>query len=186
MNTELERIEAEALKLSADDRERLVEVLIDSLDHNSAPAPGEYGGFASAEIQRSWLDEAERRMHLVREGRMKTYPAEEVMARLEQNLNRLRREPQRREILSTELERIEADALKLSSDDRERLLERLRVNIYPGGESSGLPFSGFATPEIERAWIEECRRRFELMKSGEMATYPAEEVVAELMAEYGP
>jgi hypothetical protein len=86
--------------------------------------------------------------------------------------------------MSTELERIEADALKLSIDDRERLLARLRASVDADGEASALPFSGFATPEIERAWIEECRRRFELMKSGEMATYPAEEVVAELMAEY--
>jgi putative addiction module component (TIGR02574 family) len=80
MNTELERIEAEALKLSAQDRECLVEVLIDSLDRDGDRTPGEFGGFASAEIQKSWLDEAERRMHLIREGRMQTHPADEVMA----------------------------------------------------------------------------------------------------------
>jgi len=77
---ELKRIEADALKLSADDREHLVEVLIDSLNLESDPVPGDYGGFASAEIQKSSLDEAERRMQLLREGRTKTYSAEEVFA----------------------------------------------------------------------------------------------------------
>ncbi len=80
MNTEPERVEADALKLSADDRERLVEALIGSLDGEGNPAPGDFGGFASAEIQKSWLDEAERRVQLVREGQNKTFPAEEVMA----------------------------------------------------------------------------------------------------------
>ena len=64
MDTELERIEVEALKLSVEERERLIEVLIDSLDQDGHPAPGEYGGFASAEIQKSWLDEAQRRIRL--------------------------------------------------------------------------------------------------------------------------
>ena len=58
------------------------------------------------------------------------------------------------------------------------------MSIDADGEASTLPFSGFETPEIERAWLEECRRRFALMKTGQMATYPAEEVIAELMAEY--
>ena len=86
MDTERERIEVEALKLSVEDRERLIEILIDSLDQDGHPTPGQYGGFASAEIQKSWLDEAQRRIRLVREGLMKTYPAEEVLADLRARL----------------------------------------------------------------------------------------------------
>jgi hypothetical protein len=85
MNTELERIEAEALQLSVEDRERLIEALIESLDqeqrdHANGTTTGEFGGFATAELQKYWLDEAERRMHLIRSGHMKTFPADEVMA----------------------------------------------------------------------------------------------------------
>ena len=86
MNTELERIEADALKLSTDDRERLVEALIGSLDGEGNPAPGEFGGFASAEIQKSWLDEAERRVQQIRDGQRKTIPAEEVLANVRARL----------------------------------------------------------------------------------------------------
>lgn len=155
MNTELERIVAEALKLSIEERECLVDSLLASLD--CAAERAESGPvFATPELERYWVEESHRRMKLIESGEMETYPAEEVFARLKEHLNRLRREPQGEEMLSID---VDCDA-------------------------SALPFSGFATPDIERAWIEECRRRFELMKSGEMATYPAEEVMAELMAEY--
>ena len=86
MNSELDRLAAEALKLSVEDRERLVEGLIRSLDRDRDPAHGKFGGFDSAEIQNYWLDEAERRMQWVREGRMKTYPAEEVLANVRAQL----------------------------------------------------------------------------------------------------
>ncbi|MSR09438.1 MAG: addiction module antitoxin RelB [Gammaproteobacteria bacterium] len=86
MNTELERIAAEALKLNAHDREHLVEVLIDSLDQDGDPAPGDFGGFTSAEIQKSWLDEAERRVQLIRDGQRKTIPADEVLANVRERL----------------------------------------------------------------------------------------------------
>ncbi len=90
MNTELERITAEALKLSTDDRERLVEGLICSLDRDRDPAQGKFGGFASAELQKYWLDEAERRMQLLREGRTRTYSAEEVFAEARAHLKPVR------------------------------------------------------------------------------------------------
>lgn len=84
--------------------------------------------------------------------------------------------------MNTELERIEAEALKLAVEERERLVERLlaSLNGVADGDERG---PAFATPELERYWIEECHRRMKLMESGEMATYPAEEVIAELRAE---
>jgi hypothetical protein len=93
MNTELERIEAEALKLSADDRERLVDSLLASLDgvtdrDQRSPA------FATPELERYWIEESHRRMKLIESGEMETYSAEQVFVRLQENLNRLRREPQ--------------------------------------------------------------------------------------------
>ncbi len=84
--------------------------------------------------------------------------------------------------MNTELERIEAEALKLSVDERERLVDSLLASLDCAGNAVEQG-PAFATPELERAWIEECRRRLTLMESGEMATYPAEEVIAELQAE---
>ena len=83
--------------------------------------------------------------------------------------------------MNTELERIEAEALKLGTDERERLVDSLLASLEVVGEAV-LPFSGFATAEKEQSWIEECERRLELIKRGEMATYPAEEVFARLEA----
>ena len=90
MTTELERIEAEALKLSAQERERLVDSLLASLDW---PVEGAESGraFATPELERYWIEESHRRMKLIESGEMETYPAEEVFARLEERLNRLRK-----------------------------------------------------------------------------------------------
>ena len=91
MTTQLQRIEAEALKLSVDERERLVEVLIDSLDlQNTDVSPDgaarEFGGFATAELQRYWRDESERRLQQLQSGEVKARPADEVMAEVRERL----------------------------------------------------------------------------------------------------
>ena len=93
MNTELERIEAEALKLPVEERERLVERLLASLD-GLADRDERGPAFATPELERYWVEESHRRMKLIESGEMETYPAEEVFARLEEELNRLRREPE--------------------------------------------------------------------------------------------
>lgn len=95
MNEIFQRIEAEALQLSTEDRERLVEALIDSLDPNSpgqvrCAAGGDFGGFATAELQKYWLDEAERRLQQIRSGEMKTRPADEAMAEVRARLRATR------------------------------------------------------------------------------------------------
>jgi putative addiction module component (TIGR02574 family) len=78
-----------------------------------------------------------------------------------------------------DLERVQAEALKLSVADRERLLETLLASLDGPFEGDD-PVRSFATPELEQYWIEECHRRMTLIESGEMETYPAEEVIARL------
>ena len=86
--------------------------------------------------------------------------------------------------MNTELERIEAAALKLPVEERERLVERLLVSLdgVADGDERG---PAFATPELERYWVEESHRRMKLIESGEMETYPADEFIAQLRAELG-
>ena len=79
----------------------------------------------------------------------------------------------------TDLDRIQAEALELSVADRERLLESLLASLDGPFENDD-PGRSFATPELEQYWIEECHRRMKLIESGEMETYPAEEVIARL------
>lgn len=71
-------------------------------------------------------------------------------------------------------ERLETGALRLSIDDRVRLIERLVV-------------SHERYYEILAAWLPEVRRRMEEVRAGRMEFIPAEDVLAELeaMAEEG-
>ncbi len=86
MNTALERIEAEALQLSVEDRERLIEALIDSLDQADGATIGEFGGFASAEIQKSWVEEIDRRIQRIRDGHSQPVPVAEAFANIQERL----------------------------------------------------------------------------------------------------
>ena len=72
-------------------------------------------------------------------------------------------------------ERLEADALRLSTDDRVLLIERLVV-------------SHERYYEILVAWLPEVKRRMEEIRAGRMKFISAEDVLAELeaMAEEGP
>ena len=84
--------------------------------------------------------------------------------------------------MNTELKRIEAEALQLPVEDRERLVDFLLAsldNVLDGVECG----PAFATPELERYWVEESHRRMKLIDGGEMETYPADEVIAQLRAE---
>jgi putative addiction module component (TIGR02574 family) len=64
---ELETIIRDVLELPLDERARLAGRLLESLDDLS-----------EEEIERLWLDEAERRVAAHRAGEMESYPAEEV------------------------------------------------------------------------------------------------------------
>lgn len=67
----LEQLEAEAFRLSREERARLAEALISSLDEE-------------AEIERAWAEEIRRRVAELRGGAVETIPAEEVFAELDE------------------------------------------------------------------------------------------------------
>ncbi len=77
----------------------------------------------------------------------------------------------------TDLDRVLAEALMLSVADREKLLESLLASLDGPFENDD-PGPCFATPELEREWIEESHRRLTLMMSGAMASFSSEEVFA--------
>jgi putative addiction module component (TIGR02574 family) len=69
METELEKIEAEALKLPAGERAALAQRLLASLDED-------------AEIEEAWAIEIERRIVEVETGAVQLIPIEEALARV--------------------------------------------------------------------------------------------------------
>ncbi|HET6764143.1 MAG TPA: addiction module protein [Longimicrobiaceae bacterium] len=70
MSLPLQQIESEALGLPADERARLAEALIASLDED-------------ARLERAWDEEIALRVEDLRSGRVKGIPAEEVFAEME-------------------------------------------------------------------------------------------------------
>ena len=67
--------------------------------------------------------------------------------------------------LSTTLEILEAEVLKLAPADRSRLLERLIASLDPD-------------PEVEEAWEREADRREAELESGSVASVPGHEAIA--------
>lgn len=72
MSRSLKQLEAEALELSADERARLIQCLIASLDAD--------GGEDPSDIERAWEVEIQRRLEEFRGGTVETTSAEEVFA----------------------------------------------------------------------------------------------------------
>ncbi|CAN7208420.1 addiction module protein [Variovorax sp. LjRoot290] len=75
MNTDLEALEAEVLKLDPSDRSHLLERLIASLD----PDP---------EVEEAWEREANRREAELSSGAVAAVPGHEAMGQLRSNLSR--------------------------------------------------------------------------------------------------
>ncbi len=69
--------------------------------------------------------------------------------------------------MTTSLEVLEAEALKLAPADRSRLLERLIVSLD-------------ADPEVEEAWELEADRREASLESGSAVEVPGEEAMKRL------
>ena len=72
----IEDIESEIRTLSADDRMHLLRDLIADLD-----------GGIDKDVEKAWLDEAERRYKELKDGTVESVPAEEVFARARARLN---------------------------------------------------------------------------------------------------
>jgi putative addiction module component (TIGR02574 family) len=73
MSTQLEVLEAEALKLTAEERARLADRLIASLSED-------------AEVEEAWAVEVERRIAEIEAGRAKVVPAPDAIARAREAL----------------------------------------------------------------------------------------------------
>jgi putative addiction module component (TIGR02574 family) len=63
-------------------------------------------------------------------------------------------------------EELYKEALKLSEEEREELVRLLTMQAD----------SGWASPEIEQAWMEECDRRMKAIEDGTMELIPADQV----------
>lgn len=71
--------------------------------------------------------------------------------------------------MNSQLEIIEAEALKLPAAERTHLLERLIVSLD-------------TDPEIEAAWAQEADRRESALDAGEAVAMPGREAIARLRA----
>ena len=77
MARSVEELESEIRSLSADERMHLLRDLIADLD-----------GAMEADVERAWLEEAERRYKDLKDGLVKPIPAEEVFARARARLKK--------------------------------------------------------------------------------------------------
>jgi putative addiction module component (TIGR02574 family) len=67
----------------------------------------------------------------------------------------------------SDVDELEAAAMRLPQAERARLAERLISSLEEDGE-------------IERAWADEVRRRVDAIRAGKAELIPAEDVLAEL------
>ncbi|MBF0491285.1 MAG: addiction module protein [Deltaproteobacteria bacterium] len=77
MPSKIEKIENEAFKLPRKDRADLASRLLSSLEEGS-----------KKEIEMAWMEEAERRLHLYKAGKMKAIPAEKVFKEIRSKLKK--------------------------------------------------------------------------------------------------
>jgi putative addiction module component (TIGR02574 family) len=73
--------------------------------------------------------------------------------------------------MSSTLESLETEALRLSATERARLVERLIASLD-------------IDPEVEVAWAAEVERRNAEIESGAVALVPGEEALARLKAQF--
>lgn len=73
MSIPLEQLEAEALNLPLNQRARLAQRLLASLDEEEAEDP--------QEVERAWEEEIRRRLEAYHAGKVQTIPASEVFAK---------------------------------------------------------------------------------------------------------
>lgn len=71
----LTEVTKQALDLAVEDRIVLAERVWESVEH-----------FATPEIEKAWMDEADHRWREIEEGRVQCLPADEVMLRARQSL----------------------------------------------------------------------------------------------------
>lgn len=78
MSISITNIESAALKLSRDDRAKIVLHLLDSLHQ-------EQSEFSPEDIEKAWVDESSSRLEAYHRGDMKAYAVEDVIKELEKS-----------------------------------------------------------------------------------------------------
>jgi hypothetical protein len=76
--------------------------------------------------------------------------------------------------MPTKLKALEAQAMKLDSKSRARLVERLIMSL-----------DGTVQPKIERLWIQEAERRVQEIREGQVVLQPASVVMRRARRELG-
>ncbi len=77
--------------------------------------------------------------------------------------------------MTSKVEELYEKAMQLSEGERE-VLSLMLTNAARGHEEN----NGWASPEIEQAWMEEIERREQAYANGEMELIPVEEVFRDL------
>lgn len=72
--------------------------------------------------------------------------------------------------MARKAEELYREALALSGEEREELVRLLMTEAN----------NGFASPEIEKAWMDEIERRVKAIERGEMELIPGENVMRDL------
>jgi putative addiction module component (TIGR02574 family) len=75
--------------------------------------------------------------------------------------------------MNERVRKLSEEIRKLSLEEQADLIEELLVLTYREPD-----------PEIEKAWAEEAKRRFDAYERGETSTAPLEDVMARLRARY--
>jgi hypothetical protein len=156
MPQDLNELEAAVLALPPEQRGHMAKRLLWSLEDAVETT-------VSPESESAWAEMAERRYQAYLAGEVRAVPADEAIARLRRRATPLR---------SSELE---AAVLALPSEQRGDLAERLIASLDDE--------SDLEDPEVvERAWLEEIKRRQQRLLAGKTKLVPAAEAIARARA----
>lgn len=156
MSPDLKVLETRALALPVKQRGDLAERLLASLDCADDPEA----------VERAWIEEAERRDQEYPAGGVEAIPFDDAIAALRAGL---------RTRAPGELRQIANATLALPPEVRGRFAERLLASLEEEADDVDLA-------AVERAWIEEAKRRRERYLAGATGAVSAEEALARAFA----
>ncbi len=156
MPLNLNEIEAAVLALPPEQRGHMAKRLLWSLGDAVETT-------VSPEAESAWAEMAERRYQAYLAGEVRAVPADEALARL------------RRSAPPVRLSELDAALLALQPDQRETLAERLIASLDDECDLEDAEV-------VERALIEEVRRRQKRLLAGDSREVPAAEALARVRA----
>jgi hypothetical protein len=156
MPLDLNELEAAVLALPPEQRGRIAKRLLWSLE-DAGEMP------VAPELESAWAEMAKRRYQAFLDGHVRAVPADEALARL------------RRSAPPVHLSELETASLALHPDARGALAKCLLASLDDECD--------LKDPEVvERAWIEEVKRREQRFLAGETREVPATEALARIRA----